>query len=40
LVLLAMGFLGPGGGVLEQLGVEKDGRSNAQAAYGQFSTTV
>jgi glutamate synthase (NADPH/NADH) small chain len=40
LVLLAMGFLGPGGGVLEQMGVEKDGRSNAQAAYGQFSTNV
>src|SRR5580698_7613060 len=31
LVLLAMGFLGPEQGVLEQLGVERDPRSNAQA---------
>ena len=40
LVLLAMGFLGPEGGLLEQLGVEKDGRSNAKAAYGQYTTNV
>ncbi len=32
LVLLAMGFLGPEAAVLEQLGVERDGRSNAAAA--------
>jgi glutamate synthase (NADPH/NADH) small chain len=31
LVLLAMGFLGPEASVLEQLGVEKDARSNANA---------
>jgi glutamate synthase (NADPH/NADH) small chain len=31
LVLLAMGFLGPEAAVLEQLGVERDGRSNAEA---------
>ncbi|MFL5954214.1 MAG: glutamate synthase subunit beta [Gaiellaceae bacterium] len=31
LVLLAMGFLGPEAAVLEQLGVERDGRSNADA---------
>jgi glutamate synthase (NADPH/NADH) small chain len=31
LVLLAMGFLGPEATVLEQLGVERDGRSNAAA---------
>ncbi len=40
LVLLAMGFLGPEGGLLEQLGVEKDPRSNAQAEYGKFQTSV
>jgi glutamate synthase (NADPH/NADH) small chain len=40
LVLLAMGFLGPEGGLLEQLGVERDGRSNAKAAYGQYTTNV
>ncbi len=31
LVLLAMGFLGPEGGLLEQLGVERDERSNVKA---------
>ena len=40
LVLLAMGFLGPENPVLEQLGVERDARSNAQAEYGQFATNV
>ena len=40
LVLLAMGFLGPEGGLLAQLGVDVDGRSNAKAAYGQYSTNV
>ena len=40
LVLLAMGFLGPEDPVLEQLGVERDPRSNAKAAYGQFQTNV
>ena len=40
LVLLAMGFLGPENPVLEQLGVERDGRSNAQAEYGNFATNV
>ena len=40
LVLLAMGFLGPEGGLLEQLGVERDGRSNAKAAYGQYTTNA
>jgi glutamate synthase (NADPH/NADH) small chain len=37
-VLLAMGFMGPEGDVLEQLGVDKDPRSNAKANYGDFST--
>lgn len=40
LVLLAMGFLGPEQPLLEQLGVERDPRSNAKADYGTFSTNV
>lgn len=40
IVLLAMGFLGPEDGVLTQLGVERDPRSNAKAEYGRFSTNV
>jgi glutamate synthase (NADPH/NADH) small chain len=40
LVLLAMGFLGPEQPLLEQLGVERDARSNAKADYGRFSTSV
>jgi glutamate synthase (NADPH) small chain len=40
LVLLAMGFLGPEQSLLEQLGVERDARSNVKADYGRFSTSV
>ena len=40
LVLLAMGFLGPEETVLEQLGVARDPRSNANAEYGKFNTSV
>ncbi len=40
LVLLAMGFLGPEETVLEQLGVARDPRSNANAEYGKFNTNV
>ncbi len=40
LVLLAMGFLGPEDPVLEQLGVERDPRSNAKAEYDRFQTNV
>jgi glutamate synthase (NADPH/NADH) small chain len=40
LVLLAMGFLGPESQLLDQLGVEKDPRSNARAEYGRFATSV
>lgn len=40
LVLLAMGFAGPEGDLLDQLGVEKDIRSNAKAAYGKYKTNV
>ncbi|MCI0455381.1 MAG: glutamate synthase small subunit [Gemmataceae bacterium] len=40
LVLLAMGFLGPENQLLDQLGVEKDARTNAKAEYGEFATSV
>jgi len=40
LVLLAMGFTGPEDTLLDQLGVERDGRSNAKAEYGKFATNV
>ncbi|CAN5197942.1 hypothetical protein BH10PLA2_BH10PLA2_23820 [soil metagenome] len=40
LVLLAMGFVGPELPVLEQLGVERDERSNARADHGKFTTNV
>ncbi len=40
LVFLALGFLGPEDTVLEQLKVERDERSNAKAAYGQYKTSV
>ncbi len=40
LVLLAMGFLGPENPVLEQLGVERDDRTNAKAPLGSFSTNI
>jgi glutamate synthase (NADPH/NADH) small chain len=40
LVLLAMGFMGPENTVLDQLGVEKDERSNAKAEHGKFATSV
>ncbi len=40
LVLLAMGFRGPENPVLDQLGVDRDARSNAQAEYGSYATNV
>jgi glutamate synthase (NADPH/NADH) small chain len=40
LVLLAMGFLGPEQGLLEQLGVERDERSNAKASPAAYATSV
>lgn len=40
LVLLAMGFLGPEDSMIEQLGIKRDPRSNAEAEYGQFATNV
>jgi glutamate synthase (NADPH) small chain len=40
LVLLAMGFLGPEENLLDQLGVERDARSNVKADDGRFATSV
>ena len=40
LVLLAMGFLGPEQPLLEQLGVERDPRSNAKAEFNQYTTNI
>jgi glutamate synthase (NADPH/NADH) small chain len=40
LVLLAMGFRGPEDQMLEQLGVERDARSNVRAEHGKFATSV
>ncbi|MBI3941331.1 MAG: glutamate synthase subunit beta [Acidobacteria bacterium] len=40
LVLLAMGFLGPENQLLDQLGVDKDARSNVKAEFGKFATNV
>lgn len=40
LVLLAMGFLGPEDQLLNQLGVERDERSNARAEVGKYTTNI
>ena len=40
LVLIAMGFLGPEDIVLEQLGIERDPRTNAKAEHEEFKTSV
>lgn len=40
LVLLAMGFLGPENTIVEELGLDTDGRSNVKADYGKFETSV
>ncbi|MEN7972569.1 MAG: glutamate synthase subunit beta [Verrucomicrobiota bacterium] len=40
LVLLAMGFLGPEDPVAEQLGLERDPRSNYKADYEAYATSV
>jgi glutamate synthase (NADPH) small chain len=40
LVLLAMGFLGPEQPLLEQLGVERDARSNARAQFEKYATNL
>jgi glutamate synthase (NADPH) small chain len=40
LALLAMGFLGPEQPLLNDLGVECDTRSNVQAQYGRYATSL
>ena len=40
LVLLAMGFTGPEAPLLEELGLQCDTRSNVQAEYGKYATSV
>lgn len=40
LVLLAMGFLGPEQGMLKDLKVETDARSNIKAAEGKYATNI
>ncbi|MGL6224051.1 MAG: glutamate synthase small subunit [Steroidobacteraceae bacterium] len=40
LVLLAMGFLGPEQPLLADIGVERDARSNVQAEYGRYATSI
>ena len=37
---LAMGFLGPEDTIAEELGLERDSRSNIQADYGRFATNI
>ena len=37
---LAMGFLGPEDVIAEELGLERDNRSNIQADYGKFTTNI
>ncbi len=39
LVLLAMGFLGPEDYLAEELGLERDERSNYRAEHGPFATS-
>jgi glutamate synthase (NADPH) small chain len=40
LILLAMGFSGPENQLIDQLGVEKDARTNAKTELGKYSTSV
>ncbi|TVQ46429.1 MAG: glutamate synthase subunit beta [Gloeocapsa sp. DLM2.Bin57] len=40
LVLLAMGFLGPEDYLLQSLGIERDQRSNVNAPYGKYQTSI
>jgi glutamate synthase (NADPH/NADH) small chain len=39
LVLLAMGFMGPEGGLVDEFNLEKDPRSNIKADYDKFATS-
>jgi glutamate synthase (NADPH/NADH) small chain len=40
LVLLAMGFLGPEQSLLEQLGLERDARTNVKAEHEKYATNI
>jgi glutamate synthase (NADPH) small chain len=40
LVLFALGFRGPEDFMLEELGIERDARTNAKAEYGEFQTSI
>ena len=40
LVLLAMGFLGPEQTLLDQLGLERDGRTNLKAEFERYATNI
>jgi NAD(P)H-dependent glutamate synthase small subunit len=40
LIFLAMGFLGPEDTLAEQLGLERDPRSNIKAEYGKYATSA
>jgi glutamate synthase (NADPH/NADH) small chain len=40
MVILALGFLGPEGGLPGQFGVALDGRTNVAAPYDRFQTNV
>lgn len=40
LVLIAIGFQGPEGTIVEQLGLEQDRRTNVKAVYGKYTTNV
>ena len=40
LVLLALGFSGPESQLIDQLGIDKDARSNAKAEHGKFTTSA
>ena len=40
LVLLAMGFLGPESQLLDAMKLDKDGRGNIKAEYGQYETSI
>ena len=40
LVLLAMGFVGPEQGILEELGLERDARSNIKAEFERYATSI
>ena len=40
LVLLAMGFLGPEQSLLEELGIDRDARSNVKAEHEKYTTNI